>query len=442
MISQQAPICRSFPDQNRLVKSCQSLLSLLHNEWLSAHSASMQLIASPATLRNVFLAHLEACERVSFAVAWASTGFDQYEALRTAQDKIDTAIIGTHFYQTDPAFIEAFATHSNVRFVRETSGVFHPKIFLFEGKGGNWTCLIGSANLTRGGFIKNHEACLLLTSADDAGGSILAETRATIESYWQIGVPGSTIDIDGYTKLARRFAKKLNQAAGVFGSRATGRPLDEVDILTMSWKAFQDQVNDDPVHEIGKRLKVLEAARAIFRKYPSFAAIPLQKRQGLGGYLGEHDVSWGYFGSMRSAGVFKNLVNEAPNGISDALDKIPLDRAVTRDDFLAFAERYLKAFPFEDGKHKRHGLGTATRLLAMKRPDYFFCLDRPNKRRLFDAFGVTISTQDYEGYWDQVIERIQLSEWWNAPAPASGTARAVWDGRAAMLDAILYDPDV
>ena len=404
-------------------------------------SKRMQIITSPAVLGKIFRAQLASCEEISFAVAWASAGFDAYDALTKARRKIKKAVIGTHFYQTDPGFIRAFAKHPGVRFVRETGGVFHPKVFIFKGKRGDWACVIGSANFTKGGFGKNHETCIMVTAEDDPAGAILAQAQAAIKNYWELGLPGATIDLEAYTKLARRFAKRLKQAAGVFGAKPSGRPLHEVNILKMSWSAFKDQVSDDPIHEIGKRLRVLEAARALFQAYPSFAAIPLQKRQGLGGYRDEPDLPWGWFGSMRSAGIFKQLVNGSPQGISDALDRIPLDRPVTRDDFLAFAKRYVEAFPFEDGRHKRHGLGTATRLLAMKRPDTFVCLDKPNKKLLFDAFGVKIGMQNYKAYWDEVIERIQLAEWWNSPGPRAKKAREIWIGRAAMLDAIFYNPD-
>jgi len=37
-------------------------------------------------------------------------------------------------------------------------------------------------------------------------------------------------------------------------------------------------------------------------------------------------------------------------------------------------------------------VGFATRLLAMKRPDYFFCYCNPNKRPLANAVGTAFST--------------------------------------------------
>jgi len=46
---------------------------------------------------------------------------------------------------------------------------------------------------------------------------------------------------------------------------------------------------------------------------------------------------------------------------------------------------------------------------------------------------------DYERYWDEIIQRILDSPWWNSEAPNSNDALRVWNGRAAMLDVIYYN---
>jgi hypothetical protein len=74
----------------------------------------------------------------------------------------------------------------------------------------------------------------------------------------------------------------------------------------------------------------------------------------------------------------------------------------------------------------------------MKRPDTFVCIDAKNREGLKASLEISFRDKDYEGYWDQVIERIQVSEWWNAPRPVSGRASRVWDNRAALLDSIFY----
>ena len=398
----------------------------------------MKLITSTKKLSSDFKKQLGSCKKFSCAVAWASTGFSDYEALIGAKNKIGRAVIGTHFYQTAPGFISAFSGDDRVHFVTDHSGVFHPKIYVFEHKNGDWVCIVGSANFTSGGFGANQEACLLVNSDDDKNGEVIRTALAAIDKYWSAAIPGNKINIEHYGQMRNRFANRIAHASGYFGVGKRGLPVEEIGILNIAWPQFIGQVHLDKYGALRDRLKVLEAARNLFKAHAEFIQMPIMDRQGIAGTRHSGDIPWGWFGSMKGAGVFKKIVNEAPFELSNALNEIPLYGQVSREDYVAYIDRFVRAFPFSDNQYKRHGLATATRLLAMKRPDYFVCLDNANREKLLGSFGVKIANQDYEGYWDKVIERIQLSTWWNARRPTEATAGQIWDGRAAMLDAIYY----
>ena len=92
------------------------------------------------------------------------------------------------------------------------------------------------------------------------------------------------------------------------------------------------------------------------------------------------------------------------------------------------------------GKKKMIRIATASRLLAMKRPDVFVCFDNENKSKLCKDFGITQSNMTYERYWDEIIERIFDSEWWNSPKPDENEKNiGIWRGRAAFLDSLYYE---
>jgi hypothetical protein len=112
-------------------------------------SAAMQILTSVSEIANAFSELIERYQHVSLAVAWASEGFDGYELLIKHAEKIRCAIVGTHFYQTDPRFIEYFIDDQRVAFVQQPNGVFHPKVYLFENSGLDYVCLLGSANFTK-----------------------------------------------------------------------------------------------------------------------------------------------------------------------------------------------------------------------------------------------------------------------------------------------------
>jgi hypothetical protein len=158
-------------------------------------------------------------------------------------------------------------------------------------------------------------------------------------------------------------------------------------------------------------------------------------RRGIAGLPSDTIPNPLWFGSMTGAGTFYNLINEEHPALSLALDEIPLLGDIRKVHYDRFIEEYLKAYP-----KGRDGLGTATRLLAMKRPDVFLCVDAKNKKRLAEDVGMSRPDKlDYERYWHEVILRLMDSPWWQSSEPTAAKERAVWNARAAMLDAIFYE---
>ena len=110
----------------------------------------------------------------------------------------------------------------------------------------------------------------------------------------------------------------------------------------------------------------------------------------------------------------------------------PLVGEVTEEHFDRFRALFRDAFQGSD-------LATATRLLAMKRPDYFVCLDSKNRDGLCKAFGISKNVS-LDNYWPKIVARIIDSAWWNAPEPPEGLERRIWRCRAAFLDVRFYEP--
>ena len=397
----------------------------------------MKLLTTSNELATAFGRLLDQHRQVSFAVAWASSGFAGYDQLLMHRRKIVRAVVGIHFYQTHPDFIAKFMDDDRVRFVMQPDGIFHPKLYLFENSVKDWSCLLGSANFTNAAFTSNSEASVIFDSADDEDGSIKAGLLSALQEYWNIG---EAFDPDGlkyYESLWRLFRRRRKPMAGEFGDRRPAKPVLTTPLLRRSWDEFLKDVLGEKKHAFDERIRVLEASRHLFEQHRHFMEMSREERQGIAGFRRGDDFDWGYFGSMGGAGVFKNRVNENDPSLSGALDAIPLNGEVTREHYTEFINAYVKAFPEERG----HGLATATRLLTMKRPDYFVCFDSANQRGLCEAFGSNLlSSHDYDRYWDSVIERILISQWWKSPRPKQAQGMKVWDGRAAFLDSLYYVP--
>jgi hypothetical protein len=139
---------------------------------------------------------------------------------------------------------------------------------------------------------------------------------------------------------------------------------------------------------------------------------------------------------MSGFGVLQTIINNNAPEISAGMDCIPPTGPVMQDDYNRFVAHYRQAFT---GAPRVGNIAPASRLLAMKRPDYFVCFDSKNRRGLSAHFGIAASAVTLESFWANLIEPMTLSSWWRSARP-SGLEGRICDGRAALLDALFYEP--
>lgn len=393
----------------------------------------MKLISSNKKLVLTLSRLIELHSEATFAVAWASSGNSVFDLFQEHSSRITRAIIGTHFYQTHPDVLDAFQGKTNARFVLQPSGVFHPKLYLFRSED-RWEALIGSANLTSGALSTNSEAMLLIGGAGDDPTSVRDEIVSLIDRYWEMAKPIKKSEATAYREVWNRKQPALRRLTGQYGSSNTEKPLTASSVMSMAWDKYFNAVKVDRHHGFEKRCELLATVARAFAEYRTFASMPLPLRKTIAGLPNDQETRWGWFGSMQGAGYYHQAVNNNNKHLSKALDEIPLRGMVTRSEYEKYIAEFLKAFP-----NGRHGVGIASRLLALKRPDQFVCLDSKNQRGLCRDFGIVQSGMSYDRYWGEIIERIIDAPWWNSIRPNNAKEAAVWDGRAAMLDAIFYE---
>ena len=138
------------------------------------------------------------------------------------------------------------------------------------------------------------------------------------------------------------------------------------------------------------------------------------------------------------AGYFKNFIKSNNESISKALEFIPETGPVSKENYDNYIRFYLEPFnEFCNGKY--HGIPMATRLLSMKRPDVFVCLDKRNLHKMKTVFNIELGKKEYSKYWINVIVPIQNSAWCKSEIPKDEWERKIWNYRVAMLDAFLCD---
>lgn len=396
---------------------------------------------SRAQTQTTLMALIESCDSMQWAVAWATENA-VFEAAMKNSSKFEHFVVGTHMFQTQPEALEQAAGLSAAAVIPPTGDLFHPKVYLFR-NGRHIRCVIGSPNLTSAAMSRNVEASVLLDgSLDDAA---LTQLSRFVADAWR---GAERITQEFLYRYRHQYAAKatareeLTKFADVrqpSKSNTKRAPHD------MTWAAYLVQVRSSShpsAHLFKERLGVLAKARALFATGIPYAKWSEDDRKLVAGTLGrkksqQPGVDYGLFGSMGASGTFANLVIEAPKGLSDALDFIPLMGAVTQDDYDRYCEAFIAAFD-QDGRVG--GLPTATRLLAIKRPDTFVCIDSANRKDLCEHFGVSPSTTNLENYWQRIIEPMHGDAWWRHPQPRNAADAEIWLGRAALLDAIYYTP--
>ncbi len=351
--------------------------------------------------------------------------------------------MGLDFYTTSPSFLKSF--RSNVR-IGKALATFHPKLYLFE-KDDNYCCIIGSSNFTSGGFGKNTELNICIEG--EKTDPLFCEVSKFIDEQesrsGEISEPELTDYQAQFERLAasrRRLAKfRASGAAKAKGEakrakQAEGR--EPPDQLNKTWQEFvkvilaQEKrpglVIQGTKAEPGY-LETAERCQTLFAQYGRLSKMPLVDRQFVGGIL---KVA-GWFGAMGNARRFKSRLNNDPGSLDAALDKIPLTEALDRSAFDSFTMNY---------KWRGSGVGSASRLLAMKRPDLFMCIDSKNRPQVAKAFDLsTSSLQNFDGYWN-LLQRIWKCPWWRTGKPKLLLEQRIWKARVALLDSIYYGAGV
>lgn len=396
---------------------------------------------SASQTQSTLIALVENCESMQWAVAWATENA-VFEAAMKDSSKFEHFVVGTHMFQTQPEVLERAAALAAAAVVPPTGDLFHPKVYLFR-NGQRIRCVVGSPNLTKAAMSRNVEASVLLDgSLDDAA---LVDLSRFVAEAWK---GAEDISHEFLFRYRHQYAAKTaaRQELIKFADvRPPSKPNTKRAPHDMSWADYLVQVRSSShpsAHLFKERFGVLTKARALFATGIPYAKWNEDHRKLVAGTLGrkksqQPGVDYGLFGSMGASGTFANLVIEAPTGLSHALDFIPLMGAVTQGDY----DRYCKAFRAAfDQDGRVGGLPTATRLLAMKRPDAFVCIDSANRKDLCENFGVSPSTTSLENYWQRIIEPMHGDPWWRHPQPSNAADAEIWLGRAALLDAIYYTP--
>ncbi|WP_261528784.1 phospholipase D family protein [Burkholderia multivorans] len=325
----------------------------------------MKLISSSTILESNLIRLIKTYPNIAFGVAWASASTIPYDLLLKHKSKVKVGIIGTHFYQTHPDVLDSFIESKSVKFVLQPRGVFHPKLYLFW-NANEWECIIGSANFTAGALGENTELCTLLSHE---GGDHLDDLRDLIKSYAVEAKSLTAEEATNYRRIWKAKQPDLRKLGDQYGAKPSSKPAVQSEVMSMDWPTFLAELRKDKTHGFDERLDLLAKIRHALASKPHFMDLDPGTRRAIAGIPNDVMEHSAWFGSMKGAGTFKNLVIANPKHLSVALDKIPFIGVVTKNHYDAYISEFKEGFP-----GKGYGIATATRLLSMKRPDQFLCV--------------------------------------------------------------------
>lgn len=128
---------------------------------------------------------------------------------------------------------------------------------------------------------------------------------------------------------------------------------------------------------------MLKYAHNIFTAHENFLDIEIEARKLIAGLPNTVDnFHYGWFGTTRSNGIFSQAIRQNSKKFAKAIDQIPLTGEISRNDFLEYF-KVCQSAGFENP------IGVSTRLLAIKRPDLFFCLNEANKSGICRDLGIS-----------------------------------------------------
>lgn len=397
------------------------------------YETTMTYLNTSKEFQREFARLMKTYKNYYWMVAWGGDPFSVTEVLHRNSAKIKELVVGLHFYQTHPDFIERFIDNKCVKFVKNTSGIFHPKVYLFKNNEREWEAIVGSANFTRNAFELNSESSVLITS-EECDEETLMKIQRAINNAWKEGEYYNRQELIKYREQWQIRKSKLNSLKK-YGTNTNNSTTDNVPAIDKPWSRYINQIINSGSRNIDERLEILDFAQDCFEQYITFQEIPPDERAKIAGFRWAGDLDFRYFGTMGHATDFKHAVSQNDVGVSNALDVIPFRGEVTEEHFFEFANIFQRTL---NGGNKYI---SACRLLTMKRPDIFFGITSANNRRLAVDFGIaSITTMTIERYWYEVIEPMRASQWYQNPRPRNQRESRIANYRAAFMDVIYYIP--
>lgn len=399
---------------------------------------SVQTIYKSSDLLQVFRELGEWADELHLAYAWITSengNSPHWQSLPL--NKIKRALVGIKPCFTDPNVLRILSERNKIlKLVELPNGIFHPKLILGFNKSHAWA-ILGSSNLTSGGFSSNTEINVLFkgNKIDEPFTKLknfIDETWNSSNAYFpsEQNLLDYELRCSQLPRRPRNFSLRHRPNTDVQAVNQLNIPWNDYYSLIIEQDgrtlANGDIIRVFPTGTGSSYIEEVEQCQQFFRENESFQSLTLEQRKFIAGW---GDETSGAFGYMKGAGRYKEITRLRPQIFSALLDNLPLLGGITLEQ----AQEYFHAMLQIDGV----AIPTASRLIAMKRPDMFLAVNSANEVRIRSVFGYS-PRNDFTNYF-RLHNTIWAFPWFNVPEPEDIDERIVWRNRVALLDTIFYN---
>ena len=393
-------------------------------------------------LSERFQENVECFTHVDIAVAWATktSALDQLVNAVEENGVSLRIIVGTHGNATDPDVLDRLNDIGELRLVPHEGPLFHPKVYIFRRKKDS-IAWIGSANFTNGGFGGNVEAVFETKKCESVS--------EWFENRWNECGELSANAIEMYRRR-RRLNPPSRALRDMMGApmRDPGDRLEYLDQV-QNWRGYVNaltqcqewwQIHPKDWTVYGPTLSWTHTIEQLMpiATMDDWDGLNQDEVKQLLGKYSDGELDAGLLGNMRQKAVNRFLEDmDLRHGINDAVQTVvnaqPTDFprvAVTAVDAIA-EENYI-------------GIGVATRILALARPDRVVSLNGASWKGLAQIFP-GIDRLDPSGYYPTLschyrmfLGQLYAEPWFDSKEPSDAFERRLWLMRAALLDCFVY----
>ena len=409
-------------------------------------------------LSKRFKENLSWAKEVDIATAWVGINESLNELVRKKKSqklKVRT-MVGIRGTITDPDALKQLLLLGKLCIV-DNASLYHPKIYIFRNRK-KTIAWIGSANFTSSGFghnsIPNEETILEITNTKSI--------EAWFNKRWKECTRATLEDIEKYrleqakklksetnaekTKRKQKYLSLVKKSRDFDRFQINTHPV-ELYVPDMNWDVYSTKLRVSDTwwpatwdfSVLGETdswyyaIKVL--SNLIRRDWSELDDTDEKKLLGLPSGDG-NDKNWALLGTMRGNAKAQKTVFGKNN--REQVEDIIKSVISANNADVEFIDVATKAY---EGLYKIDdiGVGIASRLLTLARPDRFVSVNRASSAYLGKLFELPHSTLGTVINYRQLLTKIYEEEWMKAGPPENSHERDIWSMRLALIDCFVYN---